>query len=109
MLYSSSGYQYAMELYSGRNNESSGMHLGEDCVTQLFSKIADPSRPEIYFDNFFTCYNLLKILADSRIRATGIVQSNRVRHCPLLNNNTPAKETREAMDYRSDGNVLICR
>ncbi|GFS28813.1 piggyBac transposable element-derived protein 3 [Nephila pilipes] len=76
MLCSSFGYPYAMEIYSGRENESSGMRLSED-VTQLLSKIADPSRHEIYFDNFFTSYNLLKRLADSRIRATTSINNSR--------------------------------
>ncbi|GFU03774.1 chimeric ERCC6-PGBD3 protein [Nephila pilipes] len=107
-LCSSSGYLFAMEIYSGRKNESSGMHLGEDVVTQLLSKIADPSRHEIYFDNFFTSYNLLKKLADSRIRATDTVRSNRIRQCPLLDNNTLVKKTRRAMDYCTDGTVFIC-
>ncbi|GFU22176.1 piggyBac transposable element-derived protein 3 [Nephila pilipes] len=84
MLCSSSGYPYAMEIYSGRKNESPGMPQGEDGVTQPLSKITDLSRPEIYFDNFFTYYNLLKKLADSRIRATGTVQSSYIRLCPLL-------------------------
>ncbi|GFT84621.1 piggyBac transposable element-derived protein 3 [Nephila pilipes] len=105
----SSGCPYAMEIYSGRKNEPLGMPLGEDVVTQLLSKIADPSRHEIYFDTFFTSYNLLKKLADSIIRATGTVQSNRIGQCHLLDNNTLAKEIREAMDYRSDETGFICR
>ncbi|GFS95736.1 piggyBac transposable element-derived protein 3 [Nephila pilipes] len=83
MLYSSSRYPYAMEIYSERKNESSGMPLGEDVVTQLLSKIADPSSHEIKFDNFFTSHNLLKKLSDFRIRTTGTVRSNRIWQCPL--------------------------
>lgn len=109
MLCSSSGYPYAMEIYSGKKNESSGMPLGEDVVMQLLSTIADPGRHEIYFDNFFTSYNLLSKLADSGIKATGTVRSNRIRQCPLPDNKTFAKEPRGSMDYRSDGTVFICR
>ncbi|GFT14302.1 hypothetical protein NPIL_196051 [Nephila pilipes] len=43
MLCSSSGYSYAMEIYSGRKNESSKMPQGEDVVTQLLDEIADPN------------------------------------------------------------------
>ncbi|GFS98066.1 hypothetical protein NPIL_300161 [Nephila pilipes] len=88
MLCSSSGYPYAMEIYFGRKNESSGMTLSEDFVTQLLSKIEDPSRHEIYFDNLFTSYSSLNKLADTIIRSTGTVRSNRIRQCTLLGNNT---------------------
>ncbi|GFU12400.1 chimeric ERCC6-PGBD3 protein [Nephila pilipes] len=109
MLCSSSGYLHVMGIYSGRKNESSsGMNLGEDVVTQLLSKIADLSRHEIYFHNFFTSYNFLKKLADSRIRATGTVRSKRIRECPLLDNKTLTKETTGAIDYNSNGTAFIC-
>ncbi|GFT40515.1 hypothetical protein NPIL_238491 [Nephila pilipes] len=60
------------------------MPLVEDVLTQLLSKTAYSSRHEIYFDNFSTSYNLLKIVAVSKFRTTGTVQSNRIRQCPLL-------------------------
>ncbi|GFT30345.1 piggyBac transposable element-derived protein 3 [Nephila pilipes] len=109
MLCLSSGYPYAMEIYSERKNESSRMPLGEDVVTHTLPKIADKSRHEIYFDKFYTSCNLLKKLEDSRIRVTGTVRNNGIRQCPLINNITLAKETRGVMDYRSDGTVIICR
>ncbi|GFS46118.1 piggyBac transposable element-derived protein 3 [Nephila pilipes] len=109
MLCSSSGYPYVMEIYCGGKNESSGMSLGEDVMTLLLSKIANPSSHEIEFDNFFASYNLLKKLADSRIRTTGSVRSNRIKQNPLLDNNTLAKETTKVTDFRSDGTVFIYR
>ncbi|GFT77367.1 putative piggybac transposable element-derived [Nephila pilipes] len=84
----SSGCPYAREIYSGRKNEPLGMPLGEDVVTQLLSKMADPN---------------------SIIRATGTVRSNRIGQCPLLDNNMLIKKIRGAMDYRSDETGFICR
>ena len=70
MLCSSSGYSYGMEIYSGKKDRPSGLPLGEDVVTQLLSIITDPSKHGIYFDNFFTSYDLL---AESGIKATGTI------------------------------------
>ncbi|GFT69598.1 piggyBac transposable element-derived protein 3 [Nephila pilipes] len=97
-----------MEMYSGRKNESSGMPLCEDVVTQLLSKIADPRRYEIYFANIFISDNLLKKLADFRIGTKSTVRSNCIGQLHLLDNNTLAKETRRAMDFGSDVTVFIC-
>lgn len=81
---SSSGYTYAMEIYSGKRNELSGKTLGDDVVMSLLSTTADPATHEIYFDNFFfTFYNLLSSLTDSGFRATDTIRSNRIRQCRL--------------------------
>ena len=72
MLCSSSGYPYEMKFYSEKDKPSE-LPLGEDVVTQLLAAITDLSKHEIYFDNFFTSYDLLKKLAESRIKTTGAI------------------------------------
>ena len=37
----------------------------------------------VYFDNFFTNYNILRYLGEKNMRATGTVRDNRTSNCPL--------------------------
>ena len=42
------------------------------------------TKHEVYFDNFFTLYNLLKSLAEQNIKATGTVRENRTNGATKL-------------------------
>ena len=98
-----------MQIYSVKKDKPSGLPLGEGAVTQLLPTITDPSKHEIYFDNFFTSYDLLKKLAESGIKVIGTIRSNRIRQCPLTDHKTFAKQSRESLDYSNDREVFICR
>ncbi|KAJ4446621.1 hypothetical protein ANN_13318 [Periplaneta americana] len=106
MLCSSSGYPYAMEIHSGKKDSENQGPLGTCVVTGLLSVVRDPIQVEIYFDNFFTSYNLLKELKDMKIKATGTVREERTGHCSLTPSQTSERGT---FDYRCDGDVYICR
>jgi hypothetical protein len=71
--------------------------------------IEKPSNHKIFFDNFFTSYDLLKGLKDKGIGATGTVRDNRTRNCPLNDIKTFKKEIRGSHDYRNDGTVEFVR
>lgn len=62
----------------------------------------------VYFDNFFTNYQLLVDLRLQGYRATGTVRDNRTKKCPVK----PVKEMktlpRAQYDYRFDTRNSYC-
>jgi hypothetical protein len=97
-----------MQIYSGKDSDENGP-LGHRVINKMTEVIEKPSNHEIFFDNFFTSYDLLKDLKDKGIRATGAVQNNRTRKCPLNDIKTFKKEIRGSHDYRNDGTVEFVR
>lgn len=111
MLCSSTGYPYAMDIYSGKKSESDNCisgQLGPRVVNELLSVVGDNSQHEVYFDNFFTSYKLLLELSHKGMRATGTIRENRTQKCPLKSKKELTKEDRGSFDFRSDGSVYIC-
>lgn len=66
----------------------------------MISILETSSSHKLYFDNFFTRFNLMKHLQDIDIRATGTVRFNRMNKCPILNDKE--KKERGTYDYRFD-------
>ena len=58
MLCSSNGYPYNLKVYSGKDPEDSGQ-LGHRVTDKMIQVLDNPSNHEIYFDKFFTSYDLL--------------------------------------------------
>ena len=63
----------------------------------------------VFFDNFFTSYELMKNLANQDIRACGTVRENRTGRWPLPSNKEWKKKPRGSYDFRSDGTVLCVK
>lgn len=87
MLCSSSGYFYNYDTYCGANQHDDGksvdsLPLGSKVVLELLQYVEQPSDHVVFFDNFFSSYDLLKTLREMNIRATGTVRVNRTK-CPL--------------------------
>ena len=68
-----------------------------------------PSSHHIYFDNFFTSYDLVAKLKTLGYRATGTIRQNRMKGCPLKTDAAMKKTERGSYDYRSDGDIEIVR
>lgn len=115
MLTSSTGYCYTFDTYCGakykpETQEASKLPLGSSVVLDLLESIAVPSDHIIFFDNYFTSYDLLQTLREKGFRATGTIRENRTRKCPISNNNIFKKKERGYFEYKySDSNLLFVR
>ena len=108
MLCSHDGYPYNLQIYCGKDGDDKSP-LGTRVVMQLLDCVSEPSNHVVYFDNFFTSYQLLTDLALKGVRAIGTVRENRTNHCPLISTANMKKQERGSYDYRSDGQVTCVR
>ena len=92
VLAADSGYPFNVQIYCGKSTALPGdagasdehLGLGHRVVTSLLSCLVNPLCIEVFFDNFFTSYDLLVFLREQQIKATGTVRENRLRNCPLV-------------------------
>nr|CAH7757782.1 unnamed protein product [Callosobruchus chinensis] len=102
-----------LHLADNNNLDVSGANkipLGSSVVLDLLENIAVPSDHALFFDNFFTSYDLLQTLRQKGLRATGTVRENRTKKCPMSDNKTFKKMERGYFEYKySDSNVLFVR
>ncbi|KRZ65552.1 PiggyBac transposable element-derived protein 3 [Trichinella papuae] len=105
---STSGYPFKLELYSGVA-EKTREPLGTRVIKRMISALADPKKHQLYFDNFFASKELLTTLREMKLRATGTLRNTRTKGIPLMEKNKVAKKQRGFFDYKSDGNVYVCR
>ncbi|KRZ05556.1 PiggyBac transposable element-derived protein 3 [Trichinella zimbabwensis] len=108
------GYPYHMSIYQGKDEQASKEPLGTRVVMKMVDFISANSAihaHELYFDNFFTSYDLIVKLADNRMRATGTVRQNRVAGATasMLSDTALIKKTRGSFDYRSDGKFYVAK
>ena len=108
MLCSADGYPYNFEIYCGKEAKRA-LPLGTHVVMNMLQPVATKDEHVVFFDNFFTSYDLLSELAHQNIRACGTIRENRTRKCPLASKKAMEKNGRGSFDYRSDGTVLCTR
>ncbi|KFM77194.1 PiggyBac transposable element-derived protein 3, partial [Stegodyphus mimosarum] len=109
MLCSNNGYPYVMKIYSGKSSVTENSPLGSRVVWELLSSVENPSKREIFFDNFFSSHKLFTDLSENDFKATGTIRDFRTGRCPLKPPKEASKWQRGNFDYRSDGKVYICR
>lgn len=109
MLCSHTGYPYYMKIYGGKCEQNKSSPLGTRVVEELLSIVPHPLQVEVFFDNFFTSYDLLKSLKEKGLRATGTVREGRTGKCPVIPIKEMKKKERGEFDFRCDGDVYICR
>lgn len=108
MLCGSTGFPDNFEIYCGKRNDRKGP-LGSYIVNKMLSPVTNQNSHVVFFDNFFTNYQLVSDLSKQGIRACGIIRENRSGHCPLIINKEMQKKPRGTYDYRSDGTVLCVK
>lgn len=83
MLCSSDGYCFSMQPYSGSNpfpdEAKKKLPLGSMVVFELLEAIDNHENHELFIDNYFTSYDLLKTLKEKNLRCTGTVRENRLK------------------------------
>ena len=62
MLCSSDGFPYNFDIYCGKESRREGP-LGSHVVNTLLAPVSNKNQHIVFFDNFFTSYDLLKKLA----------------------------------------------
>ena len=105
MLTSSSGYLYQFDTYCGAkgiSGERSKLPLGSRVVLDFLDSVPNPSDHIVFFDNFFTSYDLLVELKERGFRAIGTVRDSRTKKCPLESNALFKKQKRGYFDCRFD-------
>lgn len=110
MMCGSSGYCFAFDTYCGAKNVAVGemkMPLGSKIVLELLNAIAVPSDHTVFFDNFFTSYDLLALLKEMKIRATRTVRNNRTKKCPLTDPKIFQKKERGFYEVKFDKNSQL--
>lgn len=109
---SSTGYCYSFDFYCGKSQSPTSDPLGSRVVKTLLEKLnCTSANHEVFFDNFFTSYDLLLELRSLGYRATGTVRENRTKKCPLKSTKEMKKLDRATYDYRFDkkGEILLVR
>ena len=105
---------YRVEIFQGNvENEREFIKCGAivlkniDCLHER--KINLPYN--IYFDDLFTLFPLLKELADRNYGATGTIRKNRCEDCPIKSSKQIKKEIRGTSFFTADtaNNILVCK
>jgi hypothetical protein len=71
------GFPYHLKIYTGREEVGTASPLGTRVVEHMIAAVESRTTIQnhhLFFDNFFTSYQLLKDLADKGVRATGTVR-----------------------------------
>lgn len=113
VLATDSGYPLNVQVCCGKSSRAQegdeGTGLGYRVVTELLRCVSEPTCHEIYFDNFFTSYDLLVKLRDMNFRAAGTVRENRLKKCPLMEKSIMTKKAMGFYDVKCDGKVLAVK
>lgn len=113
-LYSSTGYMYAFDVYIGKASNKGtdyGLGVGGNTVLYLIKKAKIPENQgyKIYFDNYFTSYNLLDNLSNLNICATGTVRENRLKNCLLPRNDNFKKKAKGSVQSSFTSNIAVTK
>lgn len=108
-LASSDGYVYSFDIYAGKSARSSetSLGLGGNVVVNLLEHV-EVSFHAVYFDNFFTSFDLLKHLKELGHFACGTMRENRTGNCPLQDKKAVGKKSRGWYEFKFEEEKEIC-
>ena len=108
-LCTSSGYMMAFDIYVGKESQYvKQIRLGGTVVLNLLSKINEQtSRYKVFFDNFFTSFHLMSILAENGVSASGTVRAIRLHNCPLPKKEVACKKIRGTIEFRNNKDFSV--
>ena len=81
---SPTGLPYHVEIYEGKTDEPDDP-LGTYILKNALKVCQQKNTHSVYFDNFFSSYQLVVYLNQAGFRATGTMRKNRIMKCPLTN------------------------
>ena len=83
VLASNTGLRYRVAIYQGKENGGdSDKTLAYRVATSSLSRCTNPSDQHVFFDNFFSSYQLKKTLSEKGFKATGTFRADRTNGCP---------------------------
>jgi hypothetical protein len=83
------------------------LSLRPHVVLDLLSVVAIPSNHTVFYDNYFTSCNLLKILKQQGYRATGTIREKRTKKCRLTSTKIMKKQQRETFKHKYDSTSIV--
>lgn len=112
------GYLVTFDLYQGctyKGNPHNKKEFSKCSVTVLKNIESLPRDKQnlpynIYFDNLFPSFPLLKELQDRNDGATGAIRENRCKNCLLKSTQVMKKQNRGTAEFASDMNnkIVVC-
>lgn len=103
------GFPYNFDIYCGKEVNIQNVPLGTRVVNKMLECVANASNHIVFFDNFFSSFDLFASLTDRGFRACGTIRDNRTKRCPLKSTSDMKKLARGTFDYRSDGSTVIVK
>jgi hypothetical protein len=107
-----SGYPYDFILYQGSKTEIPPQFKpfgsGAAIVIHLSERLQS-SGHNIYFDNYFSSYQLFEVMSEKKQNAIGTIRVNRFKNPPFKTDKEMKKEGRGASDHVAsrDGKVIL--
>lgn len=115
MLCGQSGMLYDFLLYQGKTTELDQTNMkkfgqGASVVLHLINRIHKPGH-HLFYDNYFSSYNLLQMLKSKNILAAGTIRVNRFNKPPLLTDKEISKRPRGSSDQvvSRDGDIVLVK
>jgi F0F1-type ATP synthase alpha subunit len=114
LLAGKSGFVYDFLIYQGASTEIKKIYQafgsGAATVMQLVERLKanQTGRYALYFDNYFSTYNLFQYLESKGIMAIGTLRINRFQNPPLKSDKQMKREGRASCDstVSNDGIVV---
>ena len=110
-----SGFRYDFFLYQGAHTElssyeSSRFGHGAAVVLHLIKRLTIPGH-QLFFDNFFSTYQLFQILNQKQINAIGTIRTNRFNNIPFVTDAALKKKGRGSSDeiVSRDGKIVLVK
>ncbi|KAG5894515.1 hypothetical protein JTB14_026898 [Gonioctena quinquepunctata] len=112
ILCGKSGYAYDFIFYPGKTTGLNGNNLkkygqGASVVLHLTEKIGIEKGHRLYYDDYFSSYDLLTILKDEQIYSAGTIRSNRFFKPPLMTDRKNRGFSEETVDEKE--NVVVVK
>ena len=98
MLCGLTGFPYNFVIYRGKESDREGPS-GSYVVKKMLIPMTNKASHIVFFDNFFTNYQLLSDLSKQGIRAYGTIREKCIGHCPLKANKEIQKQDSRAYDF----------
>jgi hypothetical protein len=115
LLCGKSGMPYDFLIYQGGTTEINQKMVqkfgfGGAIVLHLSKRISNPGH-KLYFDNYFSTYQIFEVLKEMKINAAGTVRINRFAHPPFLSDKDIKNKGRGFSDEveSRDGNVVLTK
>ncbi|XP_022906716.2 piggyBac transposable element-derived protein 3-like [Onthophagus taurus] len=105
VLCDKSGYALKFEIYTGKIGQTVQKNLGENVVKRLVEEYQGYNYT-VYFDNYFTSYNLMEDLKSANINACGTVNKKRIN---LPHFKDDKKMTRGEHEWYASGTIIAMK